>query len=203
VTGHKVVLVSITTVVITSDSAGLVVATIVEETGGDETAWEVIWAEVVSMDETELVETAAEEVDSIPTALEVEDAAVSDTGQMVVETATETVVKTVERAGQLVTVSAQEMIVETKVVKTVDVVKAVVCEETADVTELVEEEATTDEVDPTTELVDKIAMVELVATVAEVLETAMEVVVALEEAGVVVMALVVSLVTVAFVDVEW
>jgi hypothetical protein len=84
-----------TTVVMTSDSAGAV---------------------VVAADDGE-VETAGEEtagVDSIPTALEVETTAeVSETGQIVVETATETVVKTVERAGQSVTVSAQEMIVDT------------------------------------------------------------------------------------------
>lgn len=61
-TGHRVVLVSMTTVVMTSDSVG-VVDTAWEETGGEETAWEVIWAEVVSTDETGLVETAAEEVD--------------------------------------------------------------------------------------------------------------------------------------------
>lgn len=70
-----------------------------------------------------------------------------------------------ELAGQLVTVSAQEMTVETKVVKTVDVPKAVV---DVDPTAVVVSVELAMELEPTTEEDDSTTEVELADSVADV-----------------------------------
>lgn len=74
--------------------------------------------EVVSDDAVVLV--------TFPVGLVCTEVRVSVTGQMVVETATVTIVVVTERAGQFVTVSAQLVIVETEVVKMVDVLRKLV-----------------------------------------------------------------------------
>ena len=93
--------------------------------------------------EDEVVEVVSTALEVVSTALEVVSAdavvfvvfpvglvwtevRVSVTGQIVVETATVTIVVATDRAGQFVTVSAQLVMVETEVVKMVDVLRKLV-----------------------------------------------------------------------------
>jgi hypothetical protein len=143
VTGQIVVDSSMMTVVTTSLTAGVEVATAGLLTG------------VVTTPALEEAATTADEVETIPAALLVE---VWETGTMLVETATETVVNKVERAGQLVTSGPQLIMVEIKVVKSVTVLKLTAADEvTATETGVV--------VDSTTE---DVSITELEVTTAEV-----------------------------------
>ena len=104
VTGQRVVEVWMMTVVMSTETGADVTPSAEEVVAG---------ADVDSAGE--VVTPSAEEV--VPGAV-----SVAVTGQMVVETGTITVVRTVEWAGQFVTVSAQLMMVETWVSKIVEVV---------------------------------------------------------------------------------